>query len=464
MIVFTSINTGYLDKALVLAESVKRWHPEAEFHIVLADYQQGNEYINALVDHVETLDKFEFGQDKSFLFQHNVVELCTLLKPIYAAKLAQRHAKQHVVYLDPDTRLFAPLEPVITAHESAEVLLTPHLLTPPNKAADIVESEYSALQHGLYNLGFFSFIAGAKAERFLDWWANRLKHICSTVKENGLFTDQKIIDIAPIYFDFIGILKNKRLNVATWNLFERPLEYKHGQFLIEGEPLVFYHFTGFDSGAGQRKISAHHASNDALEQLWQSYQQQLQIQQAKVLGITTWCFANFDDGTPIPNAARQYYRFCIANKADFSNPFGASFQNLWRSSFGAKLFNQHALNAQPYLKTISSVNITLKDKLIPILERLKQATNKASNGRLFIWGFNEFGQQLEAYLYAQSLYFSGVFIVDKGLNKQSNLVDPNTVDFNDADCIVICAISAKNDIVDWIKAQHIAADVLSVAE
>lgn len=463
MIVFTSINTGYLDKALVLAESVKRWHPDASFHIVLADYQPGNEYINDLVDHVEFLEAFEFGADQGFLFQHNVVELCTLLKPIYGVKLAKTHQGEHIVYLDPDTRLFAPLDIVVEAHQQSDVLLTPHLLTPPASERHIIESEYSALQHGLYNLGFFSFIAGENALVFLQWWAARLKHSCSTVKENGLFTDQKVVDIAPIYFDFIGILKSKRLNVATWNLFERPFEYRDSQFVIEGQPLIFYHFTGFDSGAGQRKIEANFAQNQALEQLWQDYQQQLAKQKTKVIGCTQWSLATFDDGTPIPNMARQYFRFCISNKSDYANPFASQFKQVWAESLGALLFRQSGSAAKSYLSSIGRFN---HNQQFELTELLKQLTNKITHNpscRVFLWGFNQYAQQLESRLYAGKVNFDKIYFIDKSLDSSDDVIDPIAFPFLDSDIIIICAISAKNEIVNFILNNDIPANVLSVS-
>ncbi|WP_289028064.1 hypothetical protein [uncultured Paraglaciecola sp.] len=462
MIVFTSINTGYLDKALVLAESVKRWHPDASFHIVLADYKEGNQYICELVDHVEFLEEFEFGLDKAFLFQHNVVELCTLVKPIYAAKLANNHKGRHIVYLDPDTMLFSPMGIVVEAHSESDVLLTPHLLTPPSSHAHIVESEYSALQHGLYNLGFFSCVGGDNASLFFNWWGDRLKHICSTVKENGLFTDQKIVDIAPIYFNFIGILKSKSLNVATWNLFERPLVCKNSQFFIENQPLVFYHFTGFDSGAGQRKIDQHHTKNQALEVLWQHYHQQLSKQSTKVLGSTQWCFANFEDGQPIPNKARQYFRYCVENKHDFPNPFSTQFQTLWANSIGARLFERSEEQGRKYLKSISTFSHAHNFDLKGVMQQLQTLEKHHGCARVFLWGYNEYAQQVESTFYAQSMQFEHAYVIDKNLPENDRVIDPTSSTFLKSDIIVVCAISAKNDILSLIKTQKIPAHVLSI--
>jgi hypothetical protein len=38
---------------------------------------------------------------------------------------------------------------------------------------------------------------------------------------NGLFTDQKWLNFAPVFFDGVSIIRSSRHNVATWNLTTR---------------------------------------------------------------------------------------------------------------------------------------------------------------------------------------------------------------------------------------------------
>ena len=61
----------------------------------------------------------------------------------------------------------------------------------------------------------------------------------------GLFVDQRWIDFVPAYFDHT-VLLDEGYNVAYWNLFER--EFKRGAdgYEVNGRPLRFYHYSGFD--------------------------------------------------------------------------------------------------------------------------------------------------------------------------------------------------------------------------
>ena len=61
----------------------------------------------------------------------------------------------------------------------------------------------------------------AEGRRFADWWAERTYQLCWADVENGLFTDQKWVNFAPVFFDGVAIIKSSRHNVATWNLTTR---------------------------------------------------------------------------------------------------------------------------------------------------------------------------------------------------------------------------------------------------
>ncbi len=60
-----------------------------------------------------------------------------------------------------------------------------------------------------------------QGRRFIDWWADRLRQFCYDEVPNGLFTDQRWVDLAPAFFDDIAIVRDPQYNVATWNLTHR---------------------------------------------------------------------------------------------------------------------------------------------------------------------------------------------------------------------------------------------------
>lgn len=76
------------------------------------------------------------------------------------------------------------------------------------------------------------------------------------------------IDLVPAFFSGVAIMRSSRHNVATWNLTNCELSVSEsGQYLVDNEPLGFYHFTGFDSGAHRIMAAKNAGNNQAVHQL-----------------------------------------------------------------------------------------------------------------------------------------------------------------------------------------------------
>ena len=61
-----------------------------------------------------------------------------------------------------------------------------------------------------------------------------------------MFTDQRWVDFVPSFFDH-HILKDPGYNVAYWNLHGREVFSDGDRYLVDGVPLRFFHFSGFDA-------------------------------------------------------------------------------------------------------------------------------------------------------------------------------------------------------------------------
>jgi hypothetical protein len=99
----------------------------------------------------------------------------------------------------------------------------------------------------VYNLGFIGVANTANARAMLDWWDARLAAFCRNDVQSGLFFDQRWIDLVPGIFERTAIVRHRGCNVAYWNLHARPLGSGDELRLLSGEPVVFFHFSGFDA-------------------------------------------------------------------------------------------------------------------------------------------------------------------------------------------------------------------------
>src|SRR5664280_2553695 len=95
-------------------------------------------------------------------------------------------------------------------------------------------------------LGFCS--ARFSALPFLDWWSERLQFDCLVDPTAGYFTDQRILDLAPLKAR-VQIVQEPGCNVAYWNLHEREVVLDQGEWKVTFDesthPLYFFHFSGF---------------------------------------------------------------------------------------------------------------------------------------------------------------------------------------------------------------------------
>ena len=243
-IIFTLCSNNYLAQARILAASVRQHQPSWTFIIGLVDKKDAGIPYDSFGYEVIEMSGVEPGID-ALAGKYNIIELNTCLKPTFFQYLFGPRNAEQVIYLDPDTRLYGPLEEVEKLLADQDIILTPHILSPIAQDG-LFPDEPLFLNYGLYNLGFLALRRTGQTLRFLQWWKDRTYLKGYDLPAKGLFTDQLWINLAPLYFDKVWILRHPGYNMGPWNLHERSLKGRDGQFFLEsGEPLAFYHFSNF---------------------------------------------------------------------------------------------------------------------------------------------------------------------------------------------------------------------------
>lgn len=323
--VFTSAAVNYLPKVRILCRSIRRHHPEAVIHLALADLRPGwlsthDEPFDDVVD-VAALDIPDW---KRWAFGHEVVELATAIKPFALAKLLALPDCRMVLYFDPDVVLFSRVDDILALLAQSSVVLTPHQTQPEVSLEAVLDNEVASLKHGIFNLGFIGVSRSDEGLRFTRWWGERTYALCRADVPNGLFTDQKWVNFAPVFFDRVTIVKSPRHNVATWNLTTRTMTggFASG-FFIGDEPLGFYHFTGFDSGAHRIMAIKNAARSGPVRELIAWYEHEIEVADGDPVSRTPWAFGSYSDGTRIESWERRLYRDRADLHDEFPNPFDA---------------------------------------------------------------------------------------------------------------------------------------------
>lgn len=246
MNICTIIARNYVAFARVLAESFQAAHPDGNCSVLVIDDPSG--FIDPAEEPFEllTIDQIGLPDPERMAAWYDVMELSTAVKPWLLCTLLERPGYDSVVYLDPDIRIFKPLEEIKRGLAGHDVVLTPHFDKPlPRDGRK--PSEEDILIAGSYNLGFIGLRGGETADALLNWWSERLERECLNEPEAGRFVDQRWIDLAPGLWPGIDILRDPTYNIAYWNLPTRSLEDSgDGGYLVNGQPLRFFHFSGFD--------------------------------------------------------------------------------------------------------------------------------------------------------------------------------------------------------------------------
>lgn len=314
--IFTITARNYLSLALTLGDSVARQHPEARFTIFVAD---GLEEV--AVSLKSPLHQIRDGQQvfapevqQNLSFKYNITEYCTALKPaIFRSLFSTESDTDLVYYMDPDTHLYSRLDPITAATPGKTLYLAPHLID-CRLADDHPYPEYRHLWEGIFNLGFCAIRRSESSARIIDWWDTRLREYCYADHLDGLHTDQKWMDYAPVFFrDELEVVTNYGVNVAHWNIAERPLSEDDGRFFANQQPLIFFHFSGFDFK--NELLTKHSPAEEQLayftptiRRLSQDYRAAVKANGFDQFIKIPYAFATFADGTPITQQVRRLYR------------------------------------------------------------------------------------------------------------------------------------------------------------
>jgi len=375
--VFTSAALNYIPKVRVLFNSLRRYHPSWHLHLVLADKLPANvDFSSEPFDTITTIEELGIDHWDSWVFGHTLTELATAIKPWMLERLLIKSGDSgKVIYLDPDTVVFSPLDDIVSALDNTDIVLTPHQTSPENNLEAVIDNEICSLKHGIYNLGFIAVSNRQTGRAFSRWWAERTYYFCRDDIKSGLFTDQRWIDLVPALFPSVHILRSSRHNVATWNINTRKLTVDaNGCYFVDGKPLGFYHFTGFDSGAHLIMASKYGQNSPSLQSLIEWYASQVTPVANDPLSQYRWAFESFDSGSPITHEQRLVYRARRDLQRRYPNPFSINGYDSWWTKYARSEYPR-LFSASTKLTEISRLNSIL----VPGLAALDQTANKKSS-------------------------------------------------------------------------------------
>jgi hypothetical protein len=238
--VCTIITTDHIPFAKVLLYSLRKQHPDTNLQVLVVDGVESTSSTDLSLHSVKELTESPLGRKIVKKYAHtNSDHFRWALKPVFISHLLQTGFDK-VIYVDPDIYFVSQFDFLFEKLNQSGVLLTPHWcnINPLINECAL----YDVLQGGLFNAGFVG--ANKSGLDAITWWAEVCHFKMERNRQLGVFDDQKYLNILPVQFDNIEIIKHQGCNLASWNIDICRRDVVDGKLMINGEfEPVFIHFT-----------------------------------------------------------------------------------------------------------------------------------------------------------------------------------------------------------------------------
>lgn len=386
--VFTVCNVAYLNKAMVLAESLYSSN-KIKLDIFIFDKKR-ELYLSQEYCNFHWVEEMEIPNFDKLSFKYNIIELSTALKPWLTLNLLKSNSK--VIFFDPDVMVFHDVYSILEGLDRHPVILTPHYFC--TKINGLID-DARMMKFGVFNLGFFAVNSTNESKTFLNWWSDRCLLNGFDDAQFGIFTDQKWVSIAPCFFPFLHTTYDPGFNVAYWNIDERSISKNDsGNYYVnEIFPLVFFHFSSFNTELPE-KLSKNKflmGNNKLISEIAILYKSRMDKYKHIAENIS-YSFDYMSDGRYISPTLRRAYASLSDQFPDNHDPFDC---NGVVSKFAKKNFLFQKGNKKYNIKGYSSVDrnsigFVMIFWFLRLILRIVGPNNFMNISRLFVYlsGYN----------------------------------------------------------------------------
>jgi hypothetical protein len=235
----TYFDSNYLARGMVMLRSLLRHNPTARIDILALDdlcarvvRERFGASVRVIVQ--ETLHGFA-PRLREIQGRRSPWEYYATQKPALAMfALESSPRPESVLFIDADTSFFSDPSPIFDELGTASIGLSPHRFSPALQGFDV---------YGKYNAGCVYWRNDETGRRCLADWLDDCLEWCSEQAEpDGRFMNQGYLNRWPERYPSVHLLQHPGVNLAPWNIDGHRLEHDGERLLVDGLPLIFYHF------------------------------------------------------------------------------------------------------------------------------------------------------------------------------------------------------------------------------
>ena len=238
----TVMDRNYLTRGLALYQSLRQHGPGYELHVLCMD-EEAWTVLDSLglegmrVVKLETVMNERLRRASG---DRTMQELSWTCKSFFMRWLLRQNPDIGLLSFA-DSDLFFYSDPDLALEElgSGSVGITGH-----RYPARLDPGPETPSPYGTYNSGWVCIRRDARGLACLEDWTNRCLDWCYKRVEDGKCGDQKYLDDWPQRFEGVVVLEHKGVNLAPWNVENYDVSSRKGQVMVDGDPVIFYHFSG----------------------------------------------------------------------------------------------------------------------------------------------------------------------------------------------------------------------------
>jgi hypothetical protein len=359
MLTFTISTNSDIPKARLLAASIKKFHPNWIFYLILADKFSDDSFIkDDNFDKIIYIDQLNIPNFKSFMFKSISKDFIFRLLGYIFLYLTNKNFEK-IIYFSFDYLILSEIDYFSELLSKFDIIFISNFNTYNNSS--ISELNNTINEFGYFNHGFLAISNKKDAINFINYF---IKHVEEMVNFDKDYYN-KFFLLSSFLFENIYIVNSINYNIKSILQTNNRIIYDKDNLICINSSITnssnisnklkLFQFENSDTGAGRLNKYLFYESNKILNALWNSYDSQLKNINFTNSNKIQWSFGFFDNGHPISDKMRLLYNNIPELQDKFPDPFSSENENSfynWYKIYPFKFNLKHNIFLLLYLPRI----------------------------------------------------------------------------------------------------------------